>query len=312
MFSKLRNKFVLITMGVATVILVIAFTAIFAITAANVKKPRPMAVVFEGLSESATIELESILDERLEEANAEHLARLALVLICVGLAVEILVFIASYYMAENAIKPVRDAYRRQREFIANASHELKTPLAIIQANFEALDINEQPWVDNINLELGRANHLIADLLSLTKAEEKIDFDTKEHFDATAEMKALMLEFEPRLGERKMKLVGIEKLDVDLNKRDWEQVVRIFLDNAMKYAKSHIVVKIEERDLVIANDGKTISKEKLNRIFDRFYQVDKTSEGSGLGLAIAQAVAQRNKWSISVASDKGWTSFRLAW
>lgn len=312
MFSKLRNKFVLITMGVATVILLVAFTAIFAITAANMRKPRPMAIVFEGLSESATLELEEMMGERLEEANAEHLARLALVLICVGAAVEIVVFMASYHLAENAIRPVKETYKQQREFIANASHELKTPLAIIQANFEALEIEEEPWAGNINAELGRANQLVGDLLLLARAEEQIGEIKKRRFDVVSTIHKLGTAFEPRLNGRTMTVEGEESLIMELNERDFEQIMSIFLDNAMKYAKSYVKITVQEKFVEVSNDGKTISKEKLNKIFERFYQVDKTSEGSGLGLAIAKAIAQRNHWGLLAQSNGGVTSFRVVW
>ena len=312
MFTRLRNRFILTTMAVATVIMLLAFTTIFAITAANVRKPRQAAFVFDGLSDSAVLEIEAMMDERLEEANAEHLTRLALVLVSVGCAVEILVFVISYYMAERNISPVKEAYRNQREFIANASHELKTPLAIIQANFEALEIEEKPWTDNISLELGRANRLVADLLSLARAEEKMELSRRENFDMAKDLRKMLQEFEPRLEGRQLELSATESLKVEMSRRDWEQIVGILLDNAMKYAKTYIKINLCDSSIEIMNDGRTIGKEKLSKIFERFYQVDKTAEGSGLGLAIAQAVAQRNKWNLSVKSENGVTSFKLAW
>ena len=86
---------------------------------------------------------------------------------------------------------------------------------------------------------------------------------------------------------------------------------ILLDNAVKYSKSMISVGLDEKKLVVTNDGKTIPPEKLTKVFDRFYQTDKTAEGSGLGLAIAAAVVKQNGWKIEAQSDKKTTTFILS-
>ena len=87
-------------------------------------------------------------------------------------------------------------------------------------------------------------------------------------------------------------------------------VEIEILNAIKYSKSKILIKLSANYLVVNNDGKTIPKEKLERVFDRFYQVDKTNNGTGLGLAIAKATADKHNWQLTAMSEKGEIEFRL--
>lgn len=117
--------------------------------------------------------------------------------------------------------------------------------------------------------------------------------------------------EARLGEKKLTLDLPEKMMMKISDSDFAQLLDIFLDNATKYSKSNIVVKLTTKYLYAENDGKTIAPSKLPHVFERFYQVDKTSEGSGLGLAIAKAIADQNRWKISVKSEDKLTRFTLS-
>jgi signal transduction histidine kinase len=227
------------------------------------------------------------------------------------LSVEILVFIVSYVMAERSVQPVEDAYRKQREFIANASHELKTPIAAVQANFEALGATEQPWVDNIENELTRASNLVSDLLTLARTDGRTVAIAKKDVDVVKVVRSRAKLIEARLGDKKLKIEAPEKQNLNMNEADFTQILDILLDNAVKYSKKTIKIQLSSQLLTVENDGKTIPVEKLNKLFERFYQIDKTSEGSGLGLAIAKAIADRNKWKIWAESDKTGTKFSVS-
>ena len=111
--------------------------------------------------------------------------------------------------------------------------------------------------------------------------------------------------------RKLKIDAPEKLNLNMNEADFTQILDILLDNAVKYSKKTIKIQLSGHLLTVENDGKTIPVEKLNKLFERFYQVDKTSEGSGLGLAIAKAIADQNKWKIWAESDKTGTKFSVS-
>ena len=317
MFRKLRNKFVLTTVVATSAILVVAFGAIYGLSALVMSQRPTEFPRFEAMEESFKTPNDSVLQELREafgeEIQAErdsHLGRLATTLVAVGLATEMLVFLASYYFAEKWIAPVKAAYDYQREFIANASHELKTPIAAIQANFEALGATEEPWVSNIETELMRADSLVKNLLALARTDGRAQVAAKKDVNIAKMVKKRAQLIEARLEDKKLDLQLPEKAAAKITEADAVQILDIFLDNAVKYSDKNIRVSATEKGFVVANDGRKISSEKLARVFERFYQVDKTAEGSGLGLAIAKAVADKNGWKIWAESDKKETRFNL--
>ena len=308
MFKKLRNKFILTNMIITTVIVVFAFSAIYIGTAFAQQQPGPRAMprVFGESSE-----IREAFEKEMKAVRNEYLAKLAVTLFVIGALTEILVFMASYYYAERAIKPVKEAYEKQREFIANASHELKTPIAAARANFEALESTEQPWTDNVDMELERASNLVNDLLVLARTDGRTVEAKKKDVDLVKLVHKRAQLIEARLGKKKLSIDAPDKMQVLIAEADFTQVLDILLDNAVKYSKSMISVGLDEKKLVVTNDGKTIPPEKLTKVFDRFYQTDKTAEGSGLGLAIAAAVVKQNGWKIEAQSDKKTTTFILS-
>lgn len=307
MFKKLRNEFILTNMLTTTAILVIAFVSIFAVSAAGTRRELPPAPKAFNKSN----EMREAFREEIEREREEQLARLGLTLTMVGVSIEILVFVVSYMMAERSVKPVEEAYEKQREFIANASHELKTPIAAVQANFEALGATEQPWTDNIETELSRASNLVSDLLTLARTDGRTVAAAKKDINIAKVVRSRAQLIEARLDGKKLNIVAPEKEMALINEADFTQVLDILLDNAVKYSKKSINISLSAHLLTVENDGKTIPAEKLNKLFERFYQVDKTTEGSGLGLAIAKAVADQNKWKIWAESDKTGTKFSVS-
>lgn len=305
MFKSLRNKFILTNMLITTAILVIAFSSIFGFMVAGSRREKPRAPEEFRSSD----EIVKMLEHEIEQERDEQLVRLGVTLILVGVAVEALVFIVSYVMAERSIRPVKEAYDRQREFIANASHELKTPIAAVQANFEALGVEKKPWSDNIETELSRASKLVNDLLVLARTDGR-EMAEKKDVDLIKTIKKRAQLIEARMEKKKLIYAVPEKMTANIVEADFAQLLDILLDNAAKYSKSYAKIQAEDHLVVVENDGKTIPAEKLNKLFERFYQVDKTAEGSGLGLAIAKAIAERNKWKISVESEAGITRFSL--
>ena len=243
-----------------------------------------------------------------EEGNARLLATL----ISVGIAVEVVVFWVVYYLSYKIVEPVQDSYEKQKLFIANASHELKTPLAVIQANMEALEVSRdsQKWKDNIETEITHANKLVLDLLQLARmdAGEAKD-NVPEKINLKDELSGRIEIFKPKFDGKIVAKLN-DKSEYVLPKQDILQVVDILLDNAVKYGDKKITVVLERGRISVMNDGATISKENIGKIFDRFYQTDKTREGSGLGLAIAKALCDQNGWQISCESDKKLTTFSV--
>ena len=307
MFSKLRNKFILTNMVISTVIIVFAFSLIYGVTAYSQSMRRPLDVP----NEFSASDMRQVFEREMQEVRNEHLARLAVVLFMVGAMTEILVFFASYYYAERSIRPVKEAYDKQREFIANASHELKTPIAAARANFEALGTDEQPWTDNVDMELERASKLVNDLLMLARTDGRSVAATKREVDLVKIVQKRAQLIEARLGDKELALDLPHKMKITIADADFTQLLDILLDNAVKYSKSKIVVKMTTKSIYVENDGKTISPDKISHVFDRFYQTDKTAEGSGLGLAIAKALAEQNHWKIEANSIDKLTRFTLS-
>jgi signal transduction histidine kinase len=179
----------------------------------------------------------------------------------------------------------------------------------VRANFEALGVEEEPWSSNIDAELTRASNLIGDLLTLARTDGRKKAKASVVEITTVVEKRLKL-IEARLGEKELVKNLSKKCELEIVESDFAQILDILLDNAIKYSDKHIEVAFENRSLTVKNDGRTIPANKLQRVFDRFYQIDKTAEGSGLGLSIAKAVADSNGWDLVADSDKSGTSFKL--
>lgn len=299
MFRKLRNHLILINTVITTVVLVIAFTTIY-IVAQNSTMKRPFP---RGGGEFSQRD-NQIIEERVRDERKAALGSLLVSLIVVGVIVEVAVIIVSYYLAEIAIRPIRETYEMQKIFIANASHEIKTPLAAISANLEAADIQDNRWIDNVDKEVKALTALNQELLELARADS-----AKENLSdaSTIEVKKLLDEvvsgFEPRVQKMKIEVsVRPKNAKIEAVAKDLRQILVILLDNAVKYGERKVTLEYRDQEICVANDGAKISDEDLVHVFERFYQADKNAEGAGLGLAIARALAERNGWSLSISSD----------
>lgn len=307
MFRKLRNHLVLVNTLITTVVLVIAFATIY-IVAQNSTAKRPLP---RGGGEFSQQDIQ-IISERVHDERRAALDSLLISLIAVGVLVEIAVIVVSYYLAEVAIKPIRETYEAQKIFIANASHEIKTPLAAIAANLEAAEIQDNRWIDNINKEVQILAAMNQELLELARADnaknstgEKKAVEVRKIFDEVT------AEFEPKIREKKLKVsVTPRNEKVEVVVADLRQILIILLDNALKYSDKKITLEYREREMRVSNDGVVIAKDDLAHVFERFYQADKSVEGSGLGLAIARVLAERNGWTLSIESDDKSTQARL--
>ena len=310
MFKKLRNKIIIITMTITTAVLIIAGGSIMFFS--STIRPEPMPFIGQTFIDSNFTDQD--IKIFIKNDRREGSTRLLLTLLSVGVAIEIIVFLISYYLSEKIVAPVKDSYDKQKMFIANASHELKTPLAVIEANIEALEVDKdsEPWKNNIETEITHANKLVLDLLQLAKMDAgSISKTPAEQVDLNSIIKEHIEIFKPKFGGKFTFKKETNDTKFTLPKQDFLQVLDILLDNATKYGDKKISITLKPKELMIANDGATVKKEDLEKIFDRFYQTDKTKEGSGLGLAIASALCEQNNWQISCESEKGVTKFHVA-
>ncbi len=236
---------------------------------------------------------------------------------------EIVVYIVSKIITNWIIKPVVLSFSKQKQFIADASHELKTPLSVIVASSEALSNypNEKKWLTNIKNEADRINTLISDLLDLTTSEKKDIYNfKKENLSKVVEL--AVLTFEGKAFENNIKLEENikENIIIKFDENSIKQLIEILLDNAIKHAKKGSVIKVflttsfNQIILTIENEGDEIPKGEEKKIFERFYRVNKSRNRKenryGLGLAIAKNIVTNHNGIIKAKSNNGITTFKI--
>lgn len=257
--------------------------------------------------------------------SSRTLTQLLITFVLVGFAMLFIIFGISFHFANRSIRPIEDSWQKQKQFIADASHELKTPLAIINSNTDVLlasgeeTVNSQKrWISYIKSEAERMGKLINDMLYLAKVEEACDEQTP--FDLSSAVLEVVASLEAVIFEKGISLTQTIEPGIVV-KGDGEkikQAVLILLDNAVKYTNDagniHITLKKLRNCAVfsVQNSGEGIPADKLPRIFDRFYRTDPSRSqetgGYGLGLAIAKAIIERSGGSIYAESTDSSTTF----
>lgn len=235
---------------------------------------------------------------------------------------ELLIIIGSKYLTTWLIKPVKESFDKQKQFIADASHELKTPLSVIVASSEAIDIDEKnsKWLKNIKYETNRMNLLISKLLSLAKSEQRKKVRLVNN-NLSKIVELSLLTFEGRAYEKNIKLnYDIEdNIFMLMDEDSIKELVEILLDNAIKYSKKKGTINLYlKKDgqiiLLVENEGEAIPKGEEEKIFERFYRVDKARNRKdnryGLGLAIAKNIVLLHKGKIKASSMDGITTFQV--
>ncbi|HIW72912.1 MAG TPA: HAMP domain-containing histidine kinase [Firmicutes bacterium] len=237
-----------------------------------------------------------------------------------GGAALVLLFFLARYLADRIVSPLEESYQRQKQFVSDAGHELKTPVAVVNANLELLsrEIGENPWLSNIQYENERMSALIIQLLELARAENVTP--PMETLDLSRLVCGETLPFETVAYENGLALLsGIaENVFVQGNSVQLKQLTSILLDNAIRHSdrgkEVFLSLKAEKNHAVLSvvNDGEAIPPEDRKRLFERFYRTDtaRTGEGRhyGLGLAIAKAIVSAHKGSIDVQCHDGKVEF----
>lgn len=259
-----------------------------------------------------------------------YLTNLIYTFSAVALAMLIAIFFISRFFANRSIKPIKETFDRQKQFIADASHELKTPLAIINTNTDVLLSNDEDtiknqskWIYYIKSEVERMAKLTNDLLYLAQVDHSDIKLISTDFDLSETIENVILTMEASIFENNILLdYNIEPNVISHGSSEQiKQVVMILLDNALKYTnpKGKISLSLKKHNnkaiMTISNTGKGISEEHLEKIFDRFYCVDKSrsrnSGGYGLGLSIAKAIVEQHYGKITVKSNVNEdTTFRV--
>ena len=251
----------------------------------------------------------------------EQQAAIILISGVVGFAV---IIICSLLIARWLVKPAARAFEQQKQFISDASHELKTPLAVIGANAQRLkgEIGGNKWLDYILEENVRMGKLLKELLTLAKVENTSLPEAKEKVNLSRIVTGALLPFESIAFEKEIEFwIDIqEDVFIKGEEEHLKQAVIILLDNAFAHVSEHgeIRAKLGKKgkwaSVSISNTGLEIPKEEQKKIFQRFYRIDKGRNRAenryGLGLPIASGIAGRHKGRIEVSSENGQTVFTI--
>lgn len=260
--------------------------------------------------------LVALMDNTVSESGLNTLLRNVLI---IGGAAILVMFFISLVLSKRIIRPLEENDQRQKRFISDASHELKTPVAVISTNAEMLarEIGENEWLANIRYENERMGGLVTQLLDLSRAENAEAPMEQVDFSRTVTGETLALETLAFDRGRAFRTEIEDGITLTGNRTQLTQLVSILLDNAIRHASgSEIGISLKRQGhhavLSVVNEGDEIPQDKLEHLFDRFYRVDeaRNSEGRhyGLGLSIAKAVVEKHGGSISVSCQDGKVQF----
>ncbi|MDE5649205.1 MAG: GHKL domain-containing protein, partial [Oscillospiraceae bacterium] len=234
----------------------------------------------------------------------------------------ILLFFLAVYLARRIVKPLEESYQKQKQFISDAGHELKTPISVVNTNAEILsrEIGNNKWLANIQYENERMGVLVTQLLELSRIENV--FTATEQIDFSRLVSGEALPFESMAFENGHTLCSniTENIIVKGNSTQLKQLVSILLDNAIRHGDKNtniqLILKAEHgsADLSVINAGTEIPTEKRDLLFERFYRVDSARNGDdghyGLGLSIAKAITVSHGGKINVRCDHGMIEFKV--
>ena len=293
-------------------------------------------------SESGTIELDDVpyrylyqkddsgsyhlvlMNRTLEISSLTKMLILFAVLAIVGL---IAMFGLSNLLASWTVTPIAAAWEKQKQFVADASHELKTPLAVISANTEVILANpaqqvqdQQKWLNYIQSETMRMSKLITNLLTVARMDQKNQpAEAAKPLPLSETVSNICLVFEPVIYEHGKTLNTVIQRNVQMqaDEDNIKQLLSILLDNAILHSvpKAEITVSLSKDAqnkirLSVANTAEDIPQEQLVHLFDRFYRLDTegSPNGSGLGLSIAKSIVQQMNGTLTVTSENRTVTF----
>ena len=253
-----------------------------------------------------------------KSAELNVLSKLIRTTIIIGIISLTFLAAAAFFLSRQVMKPLKSAFEKQKQFISDASHELKTPLTVISANADVLsgEIGENRWLTYIKSQTDRMNVLVNDLLNLTRLENNSSDFIRTDFDLSKAVTNTALPFECQAFESSKDFeVDVEEgLTVNGSEKHIKQMTAIFIDNALKYSNAGGTVRVslrkqgERKVLTVFNTGAGVKEGEEDKIFERFYRSDesrnRSTGGYGLGLAIAKSIIDKHKFKVHVENCEG--------
>lgn len=236
----------------------------------------------------------------------------------ISFVVLILVFVISFLLSKKVVSPMVKAYEKQKSFITDASHELKTPLAIINTNTDVIEMEngESKWTLSIHKQVERLNELVKNLISLAKLEE--EEIQKTNFSLSDIIYEISNDYEEvcKNINRELKLNIEKNIQINADEKLIRKLITILIENAVKYSKENTQIKLnlEKQNkkiiFIIENEADNLKIKKYDELFERFYRADfsrnRKTGGYGIGLSIAQSIAIKHKTKIQAESLDGKT------
>lgn len=232
--------------------------------------------------------------------------------------------IISYYLSRWMIEPSEKAIKNQKIFVANISHDLKTPITIIRANADLIEneVKNKKSIKYIQQETEKLNHLVNEMLTLTRIDNTISKENFKSFNFGDSLFDVVLPFESIAYEKGIRFnINIDESTTYFgDENNIQKLAEILIDNAMSYTAKGGIVDVDAYEnskavtLSVTNTGEPISDEKKVEIFDRFYRESKSRESTGnhygLGLSIANTIVKKHNGKISIESKNGKNTFTV--
>ncbi len=221
-----------------------------------------------------------------------------------------LVLVLIFLLSKKVVNPIAESYEKQKQFITDANHELKTPLTLIMTNVEIaeLELGKNEWLDDIRAEGHRMTELVNQLVALSRMDEEGQFMNVTEVSFGELVSDTVSEFEPLAKGRGKALISDIDRSVALagDEELLRRLVGILMDNAVKYCDVGGEISVTLRrgrhvSLMVENTYSSVNEIELCRLFDRFYRADKARKftgGYGIGLSMAKAIAEKHNGEIS--------------
>ncbi|MCR5402458.1 MAG: HAMP domain-containing histidine kinase [Butyrivibrio sp.] len=233
----------------------------------------------------------------------------------IGLLALVAMFILVYLFSGKAVAPVVESLEKQKRFITDAGHELKTPLAVISANVDVLELEsgKNEWTGSIRNQIKRMNSLVKNMLTLSRMDEERMHVVYSDFDMSKAVKETAMSFEAiaESASKKYEMDIEDDIHITGDRNAIIQLTSLLLDNAMKYSSENGSIRVilsSDKNIVleVSNTSDCIPNGQLDRLFDRFYRADSSrsreSGGFGIGLSVARAIATSHGGKIEALRD----------